>query len=171
MPQFAEHLWTDELLALFRHSFLIRNPHKVLASMERSYTKQGSGERFTREELGFDAQRQLFDMLCERNGTPPPVLDSDDLLADPVAIVSTYCAAVGIPFIADALSWEPGERTEVLWYDRDGSAFHDRLMQSDGLKPQHPLTTSPEPLPKEVLSLHHAFRKHYDHLYPHRLRP
>ncbi len=170
MAQFTDHLWTDEFLATFRHSFLIRDPAKVLASMERSYAKQGSTERFTRQELGFDAQRELFDRLCERDGAPPPVIDSDDLLEHPEQMVAVYCETVGVPFVAEALSWEPGERTEVLWYDRDGSSFHDRLMTSDGLRAQSHEDAHVDALPEEVRVLHDAFRLHYDHLHAHRLR-
>ena len=36
------------------------------------------------------------------------VIDSDDLLEHPRNIVEAYCDAVGIPFIEDALSWDPG---------------------------------------------------------------
>lgn len=171
MPHFVDHLWTDEFLTTFRHSFIIRDPHKVLASMERSYAKQGTTERFTRNELGFDAQRRLFDRLCESNRAAPPVVDSDDLLADPVAMVATYCEAVGIPFLPDALTWEPGDRSEVLWYDRTGSNFHDTLIKSDGLRPQRPSTAPPDELPADVLDLHDAFRVHYEHLHRYRLRP
>ncbi len=171
MPHHVDHLWTDEFLATFKHSFIIRDPHKALASMERSYAKQGTTQRFTRHELGFDAQRRLFDLLCDRDGAAPPVLDSDDLLTDPAAMVATYCEAVGIPFIPEALSWEPGDRSEVLWYDRDGSNFHDTLIRSDGLKPQGPSTVPPDELPADVGHLHDAFRSHYEHLHTFRLQP
>lgn len=170
MAYHTDHLWTDEFLMTFTHSFIIRDPHKVLASMERSYARQGAAERFTRNELGFDAQRMLFDRLCERDGVPPPVLDSDDLLADPFAMVAAYCDAVGIPFISDALTWEPGDRSEVLWYDRDGSNFHDTLIKSDGLRPQGPSTAPLDELPAELDDLHAAFRSHYEHLRHYRLR-
>lgn len=48
------------------------------------------------------------------NGRPPVVIDSDDLLEDPMRMVESYCGAIGIPFIAQALSWTPGDRGEVL---------------------------------------------------------
>ncbi len=169
MPQFTDHLWNDDFLGSFRHSFLIRDPVKVLSSMERSYAKQGAAERFTRTEMGFDAQRRLFDLLCERNGSPPPVIDSDDLLADPERMVARYCEEIGVPFVAEALSSEPGDRSEVLWYDPDGSNFHDRLMRSDGLKPQPRQDVAVDSLPAEVRPLHDVFREHYDHIHPHRL--
>jgi hypothetical protein len=41
------------------------------------------------------------------NGTSPPVIDSNDLLETPEKTVEAFCEAVGIPFIKEALSWEP----------------------------------------------------------------
>ncbi|MEM7800727.1 MAG: hypothetical protein AAF633_16160 [Chloroflexota bacterium] len=44
-------------------------------------------------------------------------IDSDDLLEDPHSMVEIYCNAVGIPYMKKALSWEPGARDEVSWWD------------------------------------------------------
>jgi hypothetical protein len=45
-------------------------------------------------------------------GDASVVIDSDDLVARPEATMTAYCAAVGLPFIPQALTWQPGERTE-----------------------------------------------------------
>ena len=171
MPQFTEHLWSDEFLGHFEHSFLIRDPAKVLASLQRSYDKAGKTEGFTRQEIGFDEQRRLFDRLMAGDGGLPPVLDSDDLLEDPQGMVAAYCGAMGLPFIPEALSWEPGDRSDVLWYDSDDSIWHETLKNSDGLKPQPRKTVHPESLPPAMQELYQAFLPHYKHLHAHRLRP
>ena len=132
MPQFTSHRWTEDFLDRFEHSFLIRDPAKVMTSLHRSYEKNGDSEGFTDLELGFEQQRQLFDRLLDRDGTAPAIIDSDDLLENPEAMVSRYCAALGIPFIAEALSWEPGDRGEVLWYDSNDNVWHESL------KNEHP---------------------------------
>ena len=162
MAQFTDHLWTEEFLANFRHSFLIRDPAKVLTSCHRNWP------RFFAKEIGFDDQRRLFDRICDRDGRPPPVIDSDDLLEDPHGMVEAYCAAVGIPFIEAALSWEPGERNEVLWYDKDG-VWHDTLMKSDGLRQQPRKAADISSLPDWGLEMYEAFMPHYLHLRQHRL--
>ena len=46
----------------------------------------------------------------------PPVIDSDDLLENPFEMVKLWCDAVGITFLPEALSWEPGSRDEVSWW-------------------------------------------------------
>lgn len=171
MPQFTDHLWSDEFLARFEHSFLIRNPDKVLASLYHSWIKSGNKEGFTRNEIGYDEQRRLFDLLSTRDSKPPVVIDSDDLLENPASMVEKYCNAIGIPFIAEALSWEPGSRSEVLWYDNDDSIWHETLKNSDGLKAQPRKTIDIRELPENLQALYRDFLPHYRHLYRHRLMP
>ena len=171
MPQFTEHLWNDEFLYRFEHSFLIRDPAKVLASLHRSWVKSNNDEGFTRNEIGFDEQRHLFDLLHSKSDKPPVVIDSDDLLKDPPAMVKKYCDAIGVPFIASALGWEPGSRSEVLWYDGNDSVWHESLKNSDGLKAQPRKTIEVDQLPHKLQALYHDFLPHYRHLHDYRLRP
>lgn len=161
-PHYVETLWTDAFLARFRHSFLIRDPAKTLTSMHRHWS------RFVLKETGFVEQRILFDRLCDRDGTPPPVLDSDDLLQDPHGMVAAWCGAVGIPFLPGALRWAPGARDAVSWWD--GGSFHDSLRTSDGLKPMPRRHIDIAAAPDWVQAMHDRVRPHYDHLYAHRLR-
>ena len=169
MPQFTQHLWTNEFLDLFEHSFLIRDPAKVLSSLKRSYDKSGDHDGFTATEIGFEQQRLLFDQLTEKHSRSPVVIDSDDLLADPVRMVESYCNAIGIEFIEKALSWSPGDRGDVLWYDNDDSIWHASLRNSDGLKPQPNKTIVLEDLPDEMQAQYYDFLPHYQHLHQYRL--
>ena len=162
-PHYLERLWTDEFLSHFIHSFLIRHPAKTVMSM---YSKWPD---FHPKETGFVEQRQLFDRLVARDGAPPPVIDSDDLLADPAAVVEAWCDAVGIPFLPAALSWEPGPRDEVSWWD--GGSFHQNLRDSDGLKPQPVTSADVSTGPPWVQDLVEELTVHYDHLRSHCLRP
>ena len=169
MPQNVEHLWSDEFLDHFKHSFLIRNPAKVLSSLQRSYEKAEDHEGFTAKEIGFAEQRRLFDILADKHGKAPVVIDSDDLLNDPPALVERYCNAIGIPFMAQALSWKPGERSEVLWYDGDDSIWHQSLKNSDGLKPQNNKIINIEDLPVNMQAMYEEFLPHYQYLHQYRL--
>ena len=159
---YVSHRWTDEFLDHFNHSFLVRDPAKVATSMHKHWPD------FVIEEIGFPEQRQLFDRLCEADGNAPPVIDSDDLLEDPHGIVKAYCDAVGIDFVADALSWEPGKRSEVSWYD-EGS-WHANLVNSDGLKPQPRRYIDISEAPDRVKAIYDAVLPHYEHLRSFRLR-
>lgn len=161
-PQYTTHLWTEGFLGLFKHSFLVRHPSKVLVSCARNW------EKFYPEEIGFDVLHTLFDSIAQRDGTPPPVIDSDDLLRDPHRMVQLWCEAIDIPFVPEALSWKPGARSEVSWYDK--GSWHDTLRNSDGLKPQavksYDITTTPD----WVQEMYEVFLPHYEHLHAHRLR-
>ena len=161
-PHYITTLWTDEVLDQFNHSFLIRDPAKTVTSMFKHWPD------FHVAETGFAEQRELFDRLTERNGTPPPVIDSDDLLADPHRIVELWCTAVGIPFLAEALSWEPGARDEVSWWD--GGSFHENLRNSDGLKAQAKTSIDISDAPARVQEVVAQLRPHYERLHAHRLQ-
>lgn len=158
-PTFVAHLWSpgdDAFLDLFTPSFLTRDPAKVLASAHRQW-----GERFHPDEIGFDHQRALFDHLRQRHGTPPPLIDSDDLLTDPTRVVALWCEAVGLPFLKEALTWEPGERHEVDWF---GGGWHESLKDSTGLRPQATSSADLSGQPEWLLEMEAAGRPHYDHL-------
>ena len=159
---YITHLWTDEFLAHFRHCFLIRDPAKVTTSMVKHWPD------FVIEETGFEPQRALFDRLCDQTGEAPPVIDSDDLLEDPHGIVAAYCKAVCIPFLPEALSWEPGARDEVSWYD--GGSWHGNLRDSDGLKPQPRKYIHISEAPARVQEIYETVLPHYRHMHAHRLR-
>jgi len=160
-PHYIEHLWDDEFLAAFRHSFLIRDPAKVLTSMYKHWPD------FRIEESGFRGQHALFVRLTEAAGTPPPVIDSDDLLENPFGMVEAYCDAVGIPFIADALSWKPGARDEVSWYD--GGSWHANLRDSDGLKPQPRRYIDIAEAPDRVRAMYDEALPLYQAMHEHRI--
>ncbi len=161
-PHYVEHLWSDEFLDHFNHSFLIRDPAKVTTSMYKHWPD------FELKEVAFVEQRALFDRLCDRLGAAPPVIDSDDLLEDPFGVVEAYCNAVGIPYIEQALSWEPGDRDEVSWYD--GGSWHANLRDSDGLKPQPRRYIDISEAPDKIKKIYQTVLPHYQQLHAHRLR-
>jgi len=122
------HMIDDAFLGRYTHSFLIRDPAKVLPSLYHHWPD------FNGDEAGFAPLRRLFDMVCERDGRAPPVITSDDLLDHPHGTVEAYCGAVGIPFLAEALTWDSGKRDEVSWYD--GGSWHGNLRGSTGIERQ-----------------------------------
>ena len=160
-PLYLEPVLSDGFLANFIHSFLIRDPLKTLTSLYQKWPD------FHEKEVGFLEQRQLFDYLCDRDGKPPPVIDSDDLLEDPPGMVELWCDAVGIKFIPEALTWKPGPRKEVSWWD--GGSFHENLKKSNGLKKQPLETVDFEESPDRVKEVYEIVRPHYEHLVSHRI--
>ena len=123
---------------------------------------------FHPKEVGFKEQFDLFERLGDLYGVVPPVLDSNDLLEDPKRMVEVWCEAVGIPFLPEALSWEPGNRDEVSWWD--GGSFHANLRNSDGLKPQVRKYIDIESAPDRVKEIYESVLPYYEKMHAHRLK-
>ncbi len=161
-PHYINHFWSPDFLSHFTHCFLIRDPAKTITSMFNKWPD------FDELEVGFPEQRALFDLLWALNGSPPPVIDSDDLLENPKRITEQFCEAVGIPFIESALSWEAGgDPSEHSWWD--GGSFHANLAQSTGLVAQTRRYVELDKTPERVQRVHRRMQPHYAHLYKHRL--
>ena len=124
---------------------------------------------FDELEVGFPEQRALFDLLTALNdGRMPPVIDSDDLLEDPAGITAAWCEAVGIPFIAEALSWQAGgDPSEHSWWD--GGSFHANLAQSTGLQKQERRYVDITEAPERVRRVYRRMLPHCQHLHRHRI--
>ena len=99
---------------------------------------------------------------------PSVVIASDDLLDRPEDTIRAYCAAVGIPFLAEALSWEAGERPEVGWYGEGTGPWHDDLRASTGIS--RPTTEYP-PLDgdQRLVEMLERSTPHYEALLAHRV--
>ncbi|WP_419944960.1 sulfotransferase family protein [Candidatus Poriferisodalis sp.] len=156
----VSHDLDDAKLAVMTHTFLIRDPERVV---------QGLGHHWpdcTWEEVGFESLHRLFSRVADRDGAAPPVIDAADLTGNPEGTIRAFCAAVGIEFIAEALSWEPGERAEVSWYGEGTGPWHDNLRQSTGIAAQQtsypPLEDSPRlvEMYKRSLPLYEALAAH-----------
>ena len=121
---YPEVLADQAFLAAATHTFIIRHPAEAIASHHRLNPDLG------RDEIGFARLHEIFDAVRAATGTTPVVIDSDDLLDRPAETVRAYCAAVGIPFLADALSWQPGMRPE--W--QTTSRWHESTSRTAGFK-------------------------------------
>jgi len=120
-----------------RNAFLIRDPARVLAS----YTQKR--EDVTLADIGFVQQAEIFAREADRLGHAPPVIEGVDVLRDPAGTLSKLCAALGIPWTANMLSWRAGSRaTDGVW----APAWYDAVERSTGFGPppeEAPLTLAP----------------------------
>ncbi|MCV0424651.1 MAG: hypothetical protein K5905_04200 [Roseibium sp.] len=163
-PHYINHMWDTDFLSHFTHAFLIRDPALTITSIYARWPD------FDAAEVGFPEQRALYDLLCALNEAPPPVIDSNDLLENPAGTVAAFCEAVGIPFIEEALSWEPGaETSQYSWWD--GGSFHANLRNSTGLRPQNRKYVEMSEAPDRVKHVYRRMKPHYDRLYANRIRP
>ncbi len=135
-----------------RHAFLIRAPERVVAS----YAAKRVAVR--PEHLGVARQRAYFDAEADRTGTAPPVIDSAAILADPAAMLSALCAALGIAWDPAMLAWPPGRRaTDGIW----ASHWYASVEASTGFGPAE---GPPPALDRQAAAVAAACRADYDYL-------
>jgi len=154
-PQFGRE-WCDRLV----NGFLIRAPEAVLASYSLKR------DDFTLEEIGLPAQAELFNRAADRLGRAPPVVESQDVLANPRGILSALCEACGIPFDPAMLSWPQGRRaTDGVW----APVWYQTVEQSTGFAaPRREIGF--DDLPDALKPIAAAARPIYDRLAAHKLR-
>src|SRR5579862_9303800 len=87
--------WLDGLT----NCFLIRRPELVVASFTRTRPDAAVWE------LGFEQQSRIFDHVADRLGKAPPVIDAEDVLKDPHAVLGALCAKLGLSFSERMLYW------------------------------------------------------------------
>jgi len=146
-------------LAEGRHAFLIRRPEEIAASYYALYPNMSINA------IGLQALHELHDAVRDAGGHRPVVIDSDDLVAQPEATMAAYCAAVELPFIPQALTWQPGERLE--W--RRSARWHADVSATTGFEQgerryRHNVETSEE---LARFAAHH--RPFYEQLHAQRL--
>lgn len=158
------HDLDDAKCEAITHSFLIRDPKRVIQGMAKHWPD------CTWEEVGFASLHQLFHRIADRDGTAPPVISSGDLLDDPTGTARAYCERVGIDFLPEALEWDAGDRSEVSWYGEGTGPWHDNLRQSTSI--ERPKTSYP-PLEEDprLYELYERALPLYEELHVHRLQP
>jgi hypothetical protein len=123
--QHDEVLSDRRFLAEARHAFLIRRPEEIAASYYALFPPM------TINAIGMERLCDMQTAITSAGGTPPVVIDSDDLVTRPAATIAAYCAAIGLPFKPGALTWERGEQPEwrrsARWHtDASNSSSFER---------------------------------------------
>ena len=141
----------------FTHAFLIREPERMIAS----YLRKREVAAF--EDFGLERQAEFFDREADRLGHAPPVIDANDVLADPEGVLSKLCAALGIPWDPAMLGWDEGRRaTDGPWAPH----WYGAVEASTSFGP--PETTAVQ-LPPEAQRLADRCRPYYERLAAHRI--
>jgi hypothetical protein len=156
-------------LAEARHAFLIRRPEEIAASLYAvvaAVKEQDPRYPDLRvESIGLETLHQLHAAVLGAGGHRPVVVDSDDLVTRPAATMAAYCAAVGLPFIPEALTWPPGERPE---WGRTARWHTDASASSGFLPPErHYADTVDTSADLARFAAHHT--PFYANLHTHRL--
>jgi hypothetical protein len=142
------------LLGRLSHAFLIRDPRRLLASYARVRSQP------TLADLGLEQQAGIF------RAFGGPVIDSADILRNPLAALEALCDALSVPFEVTMLSWPTGPRpTDGVW----ARYWYDGVWQSSGFgRYREP---GEDELPTELEPLARRCQPYYDELAAHRLQP
>jgi hypothetical protein len=143
----------------FAHAFLIRAPEQMIAS----YLRKRECAAF--EDFGLERQAEFFEREADRLGCAPPVIDANDVLADPQGVLSSLCEALGIAWDPAMLNWAPGRRaTDGPWAPH----WYAAVEASTGFGPPE---TEAAVLPDDARRLADRCRPYYERLAEFRLRP
>ena len=63
-------------------------------------------------DIGYEHQYLLFELAWSRPAGAPVVIRSDLLVREPAEVVRAYCAAIGLPYLPEAIRWHAGDRPE-----------------------------------------------------------
>jgi hypothetical protein len=133
------------------HAFLIRDPDLVVASYA------AKNESRAAHLLGFAQMRDYHARVSDRLGKAAPVVDSNDVLADPAGILAALCEALGIAWDPAMLRWEEGPHpADGAWAPH----WYNAVWNSTGFGPPTPFA----PLEGEARRIADQCRDDYDYL-------
>ncbi|GAA5844617.1 hypothetical protein JCM5353_005163 [Sporobolomyces roseus] len=118
------------------HTFLIRHPSKAVPSYARLCEGEASAITgfygFDGKEMGYKELRKMFDFVREQTGKMPLLIESEELLKNPEAVMNMWCEEVGIKFEKEMLEWDDQKREH---FDK-WPGFHDDAKKSKGVGKQ-----------------------------------
>jgi hypothetical protein len=163
---YQKHMWHHmagpigyEDFGGFTHAFLIREPERMIVS----YLRKREAASF--ENFGLDRQAEFFEREADRLGHAPPVVDANDVLANPAGVLSKLCEALGIAWDPAMLSWAPGRReTDGPWAPH----WYGAVEKSTGFGARE---TDALDLPDDARRLAERCRPYYERLALHCLGP
>lgn len=156
--QMTHHLihLDEAFLGKTQNVLLIRDPRAIISSYAKVIPNP------TIQDVGIKKQLDLMQTLRQM-GTLHAVVDTQDLLRNPEAMLRELCARLEIPFYPEMLQWPAGPRPEDgVWAPHWYTSVH----QSTGFKPYRPRTYE---LTGHLAELAATCRPYYEALYEHAL--
>jgi hypothetical protein len=136
------------------HAFLIRAPELVVASYTAKHHLHDA------RLLGFAQLVDYHKRISDRVGVAAPVVDSNDILADPARVLKKLCAALGIAWDPAMLGWVPGPHSaDGIW----GTHWYNAVERSSAFGPPTP----PVQLEGEARRVADQCQPDYDYLRGH----
>ncbi|KAK1536820.1 uncharacterized protein CCOS01_02140 [Colletotrichum costaricense] len=131
------------ILRKFQWTFLIRHPRRSIPSYYRCTQPPLDAvtgwTNFNPSEAGYEELRRLFDYLIRERIVDEKdllVVDADDMLDDPEAVIRAYCAHVGLDFTDNMLNWTDEDTKVAQEKFAKWNGWHDDAIGSTSLKPR-----------------------------------
>lgn len=152
--QMAHHLihLDESFLFEMENILLIRDPKAIIASYSKVIPNPSIAD------VGILKLHELYKKL-QRRGKLAAVVDAQELLSAPAAVLAQLCQRLALPFDECMLSWEAGARPE------DGAwapYWYANVHQSTGFQPYQP---QEHKLPPPLEKLAEQCRPYYEKLY------
>lgn len=111
---------------------LTRDPRHMLPSLARGLQRVP-----TMSDTGFADQNAIVDRILA-SGRRPIVVDSHQVLVDPMSVLRQLCGALEVPWEESMLSWPAGPKPEDgVW----APYWYERLHATTGFEPHLPKET------------------------------
>ena len=147
----AHHITTDNLSFMreWTNLYLVRDPKQIISSFAQVISNPSISD------IGIKRQLELFRQV------PGAVVDSNQLLRDPVIGLETLCKHLGIYFSDKMTSWKAGPVEEDgIW----AKHWYANVHNSTGFRTQK---TSNRSLPKHLQSLYEEAKPYFEELKKH----
>ena len=177
----------QDLPSGYRHTFLIRHPHKLFPSWKKgnlslrpSFKHRPFGDYPTLpSRYGYGELHDLFEYVQASGAEAQPIIiDVDDLQRNPEGILRQYCHLLGIPYNDQLLYWDSGSTVTKSWIISKATyelnirnvGFYKEALKSCQF---HPPTAIPsrEALDADLLPLIDASMPYYMKLHSLRIKP
>jgi hypothetical protein len=157
-----EPLVADEtILNQINNTFLVRDPAKAIASY------YAMNPDVSLEEIGLMQISRVFERVADLKGEAPIVVDADDLEDNPDGIIRAYCRRLGLAFIPEAMTWNPGHKAEwEIWKD-----WHRDAAQSTGIQKSMETFEVTIDNSDHLKGFYDRLKPFYDRIYAHRILP
>jgi hypothetical protein len=146
-------------LADVRHAVLIRAPERVVASFDAGRPSPSV------EDISVLQMDAAIEEIVAATGKHPPVIEAEDVRANPEGMLRALCIALDIPFDPAMLSWEAGRReTDGVW----GQHWYHSVVSSTGFAPP---PRPAKPLAPHLQAVADAARPSFERLRAMKLTP
>ncbi|RIB22577.1 hypothetical protein C2G38_2173655 [Gigaspora rosea] len=177
-------LLSKEILSMFKHTFLIRNPeksvksfYKVMNATNEACDKAGvslpGNNEISSWIIGLKQLRILYDLIKNASGEEIALVDADDLVQDPEKILGKYCEMINVEFKKEMLNWKSVkvEPNLSILFNVPGidDLWYKNAMQSTGF--DKTINNDEEiEYPQSVNDLIDEHKPYYEYLFQHRIK-